>query len=236
MDTFYTKIMNFKHNFFNSGMFSNNRNILFIRQIPTVKQEAWVTDFATLRYWWCDCMQNGRNIRKGDRAFKILIRKDKGNFSFLSGTARVEWILWFRQKYRAASLPIKDEASGHLGSKEARCTTRCQLLQVRRDSGDLKIRPRGRRGAGVGQEEPLRASLRTAAPCGSKWGLEQPPRQQQRRSQPPEVRAARGNIVPGSGRKALCSPPGVSVLCTPGRAGNQRQYGSVGERGIKALK
>lgn len=50
MDIFYMKIMNFKHNFFNSGMFSNNRNILFIRQIPTVKQKAWVADFVTLRY------------------------------------------------------------------------------------------------------------------------------------------------------------------------------------------
>lgn len=45
------KFMNFEHIFFfNFGMFPNNGNILFIRQIPTVKQKAWVTDFGTLRY------------------------------------------------------------------------------------------------------------------------------------------------------------------------------------------
>ena len=50
MDTFYMKIMNFEYNFFISGMFSNNRNILFIREIPAVKQKAWVTDSGTQRY------------------------------------------------------------------------------------------------------------------------------------------------------------------------------------------
>lgn len=47
-----------------------------------------------------------------------------------------------------------------LGSKEARFTTRCQLLQIRRDSGYHKIRHRGWKGAGVRQEESLRTTLR----------------------------------------------------------------------------
>ena len=52
-------------------------------------------------------MWNGKNIRKGDRAFKFLIGRDKGNFSFPSGTAKVKWIELFRKKYWAASLQTK---------------------------------------------------------------------------------------------------------------------------------